>query len=205
MSGGICAEVGGLCVFKGLQISATTYLSFLQQHYYYLGGMNSRFVSQKELDSQSKGKGEGEGEYDSRSLYERLQADKEEKDAKYHEMYKLSNQFRGIDQAESEFLASIKDQKQQQELERRQREREELESFRSAKQETKIITATPKPITPAPGAHEKSKSKKRKSSSSSLLGVVKKKPSTTTTTMTTKNDHSSQPSQDPTSKVSRKT
>ncbi len=46
---------------------------------------------------------------------------------------KLSNQFRGIDEGESDFLATVAKERQEEERKRRERERDELEAFRRAK------------------------------------------------------------------------
>ncbi|SPO30342.1 related to NEFA-interacting nuclear protein NIP30 [Ustilago trichophora] len=163
--------------------------------------VSSRFVSQSDLEAartSSNRSSSSAEDYDPRSLFEKLQANKQEKDAKYDEMYKLSNQFRGIDEGESEFLAQVKEMKRKEEMERLRREREEVELFRAAKansggigsddqrliQNSKLISdkqdavkaqdddGSTKDKTTAGG---KVLSKKRKSNTSTLLGVVKKK------------------------------
>lgn len=98
--------------------------------------VTSRFVSQSELEaarSASQSTSGGNQDYDPRSLFERLQEHKEAKDAKYDEMFKLSNQFRGIDEGESEFLAGVAEERKREEEQRRRREREEVEAFRAMK------------------------------------------------------------------------
>ncbi len=54
------------------------------------GGVSSRFVSASELEAARSATSTSNGgeEYDPRSLYEKLQAHKEAKDAKYDEMFK---------------------------------------------------------------------------------------------------------------------
>lgn len=69
-------------------------------------------------------------EYDPRSLFERLQANKDAKQEKFDETWKLSNQFRGIDEGESEFLAAVAKEKAEDERRKRDAERKELEEFR---------------------------------------------------------------------------
>lgn len=71
-----------------------------------------------------------EEEYDPRSLYERLQANKDAKQENFEETWKLSNQFRGIDEGESEFLAEVAKDKAEAERRKREQERKELEEFR---------------------------------------------------------------------------
>ncbi|PWY97836.1 hypothetical protein BCV70DRAFT_153451, partial [Testicularia cyperi] len=106
--------------------------------------VSSRFVSQTELDEAAAnrassssttnngapGAAKEEEEYDPRSLYERLQAHKQAKDEKYDEMFKLSNQFRGIDEGESEFLSQVAQQKKQEEDEKRRLDYDQLKAFR---------------------------------------------------------------------------
>ncbi|SJX65429.1 related to NEFA-interacting nuclear protein NIP30 [Sporisorium reilianum f. sp. reilianum] len=155
--------------------------------------VGSRFVSQTELDAtRSTSSGPSE-DYDPRSLYERLQAHRDAKDAALDEKYSLSNQFRGIDDAESEFLAHVEQTRRAELREKAQREHEELARFRAAKvakasgrvvgdggevkrdakKDTEGAGGGP---AAAPAAAAPSAKKKRKANSSALLGVVKKKP-----------------------------
>lgn len=151
------------------------------------GMVSSRFVSQTELDAARSNKETTEVEYDPRSLYERLQAHKEAKDAKYDQLYKLSNQFRGIDEAESDFLAQVNTLTRQQELERNQSEQQQLDAFRTAARAAKQKTLAQPPLTSgqergARGTGSASDGggggggKKKRKANSTLLGVVKKKP-----------------------------
>lgn len=108
----------------------------------------SRFVSQGQLTEAQKKReqdlkdayarigqepppgAKAEEEYDPRTLYEKLQANKDAKQEKHDETWKLSNQFRGIDEGESEFLAEVAKEKRDEERKKRQEEREQLEAFR---------------------------------------------------------------------------
>ncbi|SPO32694.1 related to NEFA-interacting nuclear protein NIP30 [Ustilago trichophora] len=158
--------------------------------------VSSRFVSQSDLEAaRSNSNTTSAEEYDPRSLFEKLQANKQEKDAKYDELYKLSNQFRGIDEGESEFLAQVKAEKMREELEKARREKEELELFRAAKagkvEGTESVSHSNGGVKRKDeikaddhGSTKdkmvgggKASSKKRKGNSSTLLGVVKKKKS----------------------------
>jgi hypothetical protein len=121
------------------------------------GSVASRFVSSTELSEAQKkreqslkeayarigqspppsssGSGSGGGaaggeEYDPRSLFERLQAQKNSKQEKFDETWKLSNQFRGIDEGESDFLAEVERERREVERRKRDEERRELEAFR---------------------------------------------------------------------------
>lgn len=69
-------------------------------------------------------------EYDPRSLFERLQANKDAKQEAFDEKMKLSNQFRGIDDGESEFLAEVAREKRKAERKKEEEMRKELDEFR---------------------------------------------------------------------------
>ncbi|GAC77408.1 uncharacterized conserved protein [Moesziomyces antarcticus T-34] len=141
-------------------------------------GVGSRFVSEGEASTSTAGANE---EYDPRSLFEKLQSQKEAKDAKYDEMYKLSNQFRGIDEGESDFLAHVKHEKAQEEREKRLRETQELEAFRNAQAKPPL----PPPVGIADEKQNKTPEavkddkvpvkKKRKNDSAAVLGIKRKK------------------------------
>ncbi|KAJ9475378.1 FAM192A_Fyv6_N domain-containing protein [Pseudozyma hubeiensis] len=166
----------------------------------------SRFVSASELESNPNASTSASGEYDPRSLYERLQTNKEAKDAVLDEKYKLSNQFRGIDDGEAEFLQGVERERRREEEERRMGERGELERFRVAKAtsgrvgEGGVAVGKDKleeKTTLARGEEAaKTNKKKRKANSSALLGVVKKKPSkpSSASTATTSSSPTANPS-----------
>lgn len=69
-------------------------------------------------------------EYDPRTLYEKLKAKSDAKQEMFEEKMKLSNQFRGIDDAESEFLAEIAKERQEEQRKREEETRKELEEYR---------------------------------------------------------------------------
>lgn len=175
----------------------------------------SRFVSQSELEAaRSSSSTAPDGDYDPRSLFERLQANKEVKDAKYDEMFKLSNQFRGIDESESEFLAGVAEERKREEEERRRREREELELFRAQKsgkvkfgegteeervRKKEVEKEEEKADEEEKGQKDEAKLRgsgggKKRKANSSLLGVVKKKPSTPGTTFSSGEAEKAKPS-----------
>ena len=68
--------------------------------------------------------------YDPRPLYERLQEARAKEDEKIEEMFKLRNQFRGLDESESKFLADIEHARKQREHEKRREDASQLEAFR---------------------------------------------------------------------------
>lgn len=68
--------------------------------------------------------------YDPRPLYERLQEARAKQDEKIEEMFKLRNQFRGLDESESQFLADIERARRQREEKKRREDATQLEAFR---------------------------------------------------------------------------
>ncbi|PWN49279.1 hypothetical protein IE53DRAFT_388528 [Violaceomyces palustris] len=112
------------------------------------GSVASRFISQSEItEAQERRQQElkatyarlgqeppKEEEYDPRSLFERLQANKEAKQEKFDALFKPSNLYRGIDEAESEFLADVAKEKRDEERRKKEDENRELEEFRRATQ-----------------------------------------------------------------------
>lgn len=84
-----------------------------------------------------------------RTLYERLQEQKDKKEAEFAEMSKLGNMVKRLDEDELFFLKQQEDSKKQYEREIKMKEREELESFRKAQNnviakdlENGVITAS---------------------------------------------------------------
>jgi len=73
---------------------------------------------------------QSESEYDPRSLYERLQANKDKKQEAFDEVHKLGNQFRGLDEGETQFLAEMQAERREEEMRKKQQQENELEEFR---------------------------------------------------------------------------
>ncbi|SGY79476.1 BQ5605_C008g05142 [Microbotryum silenes-dioicae] len=111
----------------------------------------SRFVSEKQLtEAQEKRQAEWkeayarmgqeppptnpiEGEpYDGRSLYEKLQEHKNKKQEAFDEALKFKNQFRALDEDEINFLDSMTDENNEEELARQQEIQDELRNFKQA-------------------------------------------------------------------------
>ncbi|MBN3321039.1 F192A protein, partial [Atractosteus spatula] len=102
-----------------------------------------KFVSEAELDEQRKRRQEEwekvrkpddpeecpEEEYDPRSLYERLQEQKEKKQQEYEEQYKFKNMVKGLDEDETHFLDEVS---RQQLLLERQRREEDMKELKDA-------------------------------------------------------------------------
>jgi hypothetical protein len=116
-------------------------------------GSSSRFVSQKELDEAQQRREDAvretyaklgqepppealaaarkeNVEYDPRTLFERLKANKDAKQEAFDEKMKLSNQFRGLDDGETEFLQEVEREKRAAELAKEEETKREMEEFR---------------------------------------------------------------------------
>ncbi|WFD25927.1 hypothetical protein MNAN1_000900 [Malassezia nana] len=125
--------------------------------------------------------------YDPRPLYERLQEAKAMQDEKLEEMFKLRNQFRGLDESESKFLSDILQARKKREEIKRHEEAKELEQFRRCVNTTNnSATETKSAPTPAPLADKtlipaipKTRTRtdalaKRKRGRENALGIVRK-------------------------------
>ncbi|XP_066568573.1 PSME3-interacting protein [Amia ocellicauda] len=105
-----------------------------------------KFVSETELDEQRKKRQEEwekvrkpedpeecpEEAYDPRSLFERLQEQKDKKQQEYEEQFKFKNMVKGLDEEESHFLDEVSRQQQLVERQRREEDLKELKEYRSA-------------------------------------------------------------------------
>ncbi|XP_035859278.1 PSME3-interacting protein isoform X1 [Sander lucioperca] len=108
--------------------------------------LSRKFVSEAELDEMRKKRQEEwekvrkpddpedapEEVYDPRSLFERLQEQKDKKQEEYEEQFKFRNMVRGLDEEESSFLDEVSRQQCLVEKQRRDEEKQELLEYRSA-------------------------------------------------------------------------
>ncbi|XP_042352819.1 PSME3-interacting protein isoform X2 [Plectropomus leopardus] len=108
--------------------------------------LSRKFVSEAELDEKRKKRQEEwekvrkpedpeqapEEEYDPRSLFERLQEQKDKKQEEYEEQFKFRNMVRGLDEDETSFLDEVSRQQSLVEKQRRDEEKQELLEYRSA-------------------------------------------------------------------------
>ncbi|TKS73055.1 Protein FAM192A NEFA-interacting nuclear protein NIP30 [Collichthys lucidus] len=106
--------------------------------------LSRKFVSETELDEKRKKRQEEwekvrkpedpeeapEEEYDPRSLFERLQEQKDKKQEEYEEQFKFRNMVRGLDEDESSFLDEVSRQQCLVEKQRRDEEKQELLEYR---------------------------------------------------------------------------
>ena len=131
--------------------------------------------------------------YDPRPLYERLREARALQDERIEEMFKLRNQFRGLDESESQFLADIEQARKHREQEKRQQDAKELDEFRRAT-ESKSSAPPPLPERTALPTIPKAKPRagsKRKREQASALGIVPRKSTQPSASASCKNDPSS--------------
>uniref|UniRef100_A0A3Q2Y5S9 Proteasome activator subunit 3 interacting protein 1 n=1 Tax=Hippocampus comes TaxID=109280 RepID=A0A3Q2Y5S9_HIPCM len=102
--------------------------------------LTRKFVSEAELDERRKKRQEEwekvrkpddpeqvpEQEYDSRSLFERLQEQRDKKQEEFEEQFKFKNMVRGLDDDETSFLDEVSRQQSLVEKQRRDEEKQEL-------------------------------------------------------------------------------
>ncbi|KAG2228151.1 hypothetical protein INT45_009197 [Circinella minor] len=81
-------------------------------------------------------------EYDPRTLYERLQEQKNIKEELFQEQTRLSNLIKRVDDEEAEYYQTLSDVQERLNLEKAQKERDELEAFRKAVEETRHTQPT---------------------------------------------------------------
>lgn len=154
--------------------------------------LTRKFVTEAELDDKRKKRQEEwdkvrkpedpeeapEEEYDSRSLFERLQEQKDKKQEDYEEQFKFKNMVRGLDEEESSFLDEVSRQQCLVEKQRRDEEKQELLEYRSAvvKQAAVETRKEPEKKAPArlPGAEQKTS---LLSQAHLLAGAVKRRSS----------------------------
>ncbi|XP_016408239.1 protein FAM192A-like [Sinocyclocheilus rhinocerous] len=106
--------------------------------------LSRKFVSESELDEIRKKRQEEwekvrkpddpeeapEEEYDPRSLYERLQEQKDKKQEEYEEQFKFKNMVKGLDEDETSFLDEVSRQQSLIEKHRRDEEAQEIKEYR---------------------------------------------------------------------------
>ncbi|KAG7333265.1 hypothetical protein KOW79_003400 [Hemibagrus wyckioides] len=106
--------------------------------------LSRKFVSESELDEKRKKRQEEwekvrkpddpeevpEEEYDPRSLFERLQEQKDKKQEEYEEQFKFKNMVKGLDEDEAHFLDEVSRQQCLVEKQRRDEDKQELQEYR---------------------------------------------------------------------------
>ncbi|KAI9032859.1 N-terminal domain of NEFA-interacting nuclear protein NIP30-domain-containing protein [Phycomyces nitens] len=149
---------------------------------------NKSFVSRGVVDGEEE-KLEGSNvqasapiqDYDPRTLFERLQEQRNIKDEEFHEATRLSNLIKLVDADEAEFYKTLSDEQKSLDEKRKMKEKDELETYRKAVEQARL-TAPPPPtltatvttasVTMTPTSL---KTTKRKSTASPFQGLVVKK------------------------------
>ncbi|XP_072551892.1 PSME3-interacting protein isoform X2 [Salminus brasiliensis] len=171
--------------------------------------LSRKFVSESELEEKRKKRQEEwekvrkpddpeevpEEEYDPRSLFERLQEQKDKKQEEFEEQFKFKNMVKGLDEDESNFLDEVSRQQSLVEKQRRDEDHQEIQEYRSAlkklaagesQKKEPEKRAGPKPpehkTSHLSQAHLLAGAVKRRSSSQSSESSKKQKVEETTTT-----------------------
>ncbi|XP_029378179.1 PSME3-interacting protein isoform X2 [Echeneis naucrates] len=154
--------------------------------------LSRKFVSEAELDERRKKRQEEwekvrkpddpeqapEEEYDPRSLYERLQEQKDKKQEEYEEQFKFRNMVRGLDEDETSFLDEVSRQQSLVEKQRRDEEKQELLEYRSALVKHASAESRKEPEKKAAPKHSGSEQRTSHLSQAHLLaGAVKRRSS----------------------------
>nr|ACO15765.1 NEFA-interacting nuclear protein NIP30 [Caligus clemensi] len=156
--------------------------------------MSSGFVSESDLEA-ARGRRQEEWdkvrsvtdpeeapepEYDSRSLFERLEANREKKQLEWEEAHKLKNQIRGIDDEEAQFLDKVSKDIENYEKRIENEELAEVQAYRllqgrlNEEQEVKRVKSE------IMVQVNQAKCSPKKSAQSNLLKAIVKRPSTST-------------------------
>ncbi|XP_053174995.1 PSME3-interacting protein [Scomber japonicus] len=154
--------------------------------------LSRKFVSETELDEKRKKRQEEwekvrkpddpeeapEEEYDPRSLFERLQEQKDKKQEDFEEQFKFKNMVRGLDDDETSFLDEVSRQQSLVEKQRRDEEKKELLEYRSAVAKQASADSRPEPEKKTAPKHSGTEQRTSHLSQAHLLaGAVKRRSS----------------------------
>ncbi|XP_028814495.1 PSME3-interacting protein isoform X2 [Denticeps clupeoides] len=151
--------------------------------------LSRKFVSESELEEKRKKRQEEwekvrkpddpeevpEEEYDPRSLFERLQEQKDKKQEEFEEQFKFKNMVRGLDEDETSFLDEVSRQQVLVEKQRRDEDLQELKEYRTALKKLASTESQKEPekrAIPKPSEH-----KSHLSQANLLAGAVKRRSS----------------------------
>ena len=157
--------------------------------------MSSGFVTESEIQERKKVRQEEwervrkpddpeaapEEPVDNRSLWERLEEQKQKKQSEWDEEHKFKNQFRGLNDDEVDFLDKIDDIRSDAERKKWEEEERELDDFEKRQQELreeellKRLEMEKKSLTKKPTTTPASSSTKKNSQLKLLAGAVKRK------------------------------
>ncbi|XP_014670735.1 PREDICTED: protein FAM192A-like [Priapulus caudatus] len=118
-----------------------------------------------------------EEEHDTRTLFERLQQQKDKKEEEFAEQHRMRNMVKGLDTEEADFLNHVDRQKSTLEQQRKNEENEVLEEYRNAMQEQMLAAAKAqsKPPEKTLSSLPSDSSKSKMSHRALLASVVKRK------------------------------
>ncbi|XP_061449748.1 PSME3-interacting protein isoform X1 [Rhineura floridana] len=148
--------------------------------------INKRFVSEAEIEERRKQRQEEwekvrkpedpeecpEEVYDPRSLYERLQEQKDKKQQEFEEQFKFKNMVRGLDEDETKFLDEVSQQQALIEKQRREEDLKELNEYRSTLSKVGV-SADPKKEAEKKLSLKSAENKSKFSQAKLLAGAVK--------------------------------
>ncbi|XP_051726704.1 PSME3-interacting protein isoform X2 [Ctenopharyngodon idella] len=153
--------------------------------------LSRKFVSESELDEKRKKRQEEwekvrkpddpeeapEEEYDPRSLFERLQEQKDKKQEEYEEQFKFKNMVKGLDEDETSFLDEVSRKQSLIEKHRRDEEAKEIKEYRSALQKLAATESQKKEPEKKAGARPSEHRTSHLSQAHLLAGAVKRRSS----------------------------
>ncbi|XP_052388120.1 PSME3-interacting protein isoform X1 [Carassius gibelio] len=156
--------------------------------------LSRKFVSESELDERRKKRQEEwekvrkpdepeeapEEKYDPRSLYERLQEQKDKKQEEYEEQFKFKNMVKGLDEDETSFLDEVSQKQSLIEKHRRDEEAQELKEYRSALQKLATNESQKKETEKKAGPKPSENRTSHLSQAHLLAGAVKRRSSSQT-------------------------
>ncbi|NXU59028.1 F192A protein, partial [Turnix velox] len=111
--------------------------------------------------------------YDPRSLYERLQEQREKKQQEFEEQFKFKNMVRGLDEDETHFLDEVSRQQELLEKQRREEELKELNEYRISFAFRLGVSTDPKKETEKKLPMKSVENKNKFSQAKLLAGAVK--------------------------------
>ncbi|XP_051953801.1 PSME3-interacting protein-like isoform X2 [Xyrauchen texanus] len=153
--------------------------------------LTRKFVSESELEDKRKKRQEEwekirksddpeevpEEEYDPRSLFERLQEQKDKKQEDYEEQFKFKNMVKGLDEEETSFLEEVSQQQCLIEKRRHDEEAKEIKEYRSALQKRAISESQKKEPEKKAGPKPSEQKTSHLSQAHLLAGAVKRRSS----------------------------
>lgn len=176
------------------------------------------FVSEKELTEERERRQEEwdkvrtadqpeecpEEEYDPRSLFEKLQDQKEKKQSDFEEQFKFKNMIRGVDDGESKFLNDVAERQMKIQAQRMTEEKQIINEYKESVVNNTVPVASQSTKVPSQPAEKKVATGSKRSQAALLAGAVKRKrPSSTADSKSTENLPSASPQNPGSSKATR--